>query len=226
MPRSALSKRMIDTEDPNSLSSKFRKKRGVIIKTLLSQLKRPIKILDIGGRERFWINIGLADSKNLKIVLLNIEKEPVTKLNFSSEVGDARDLSKYRDKSFDVVFSNSVIEHVGGHKDQKQMAKETQRVGKHYIIQTPNKFFPIEPHFLFPLFQFLPEPLQIWMVRHFSIGNYPKIEDKEAAKKAVNGIQLLTKNELKALFQDARIYREKILFFTKSFIACHEFTEV
>ena len=60
----------------------------------------------------------------------------------------------FKDKSFDAVFSNSVIEHVGTFEDQKMMANEVIRVTNFYFIQTPNLYFPIEPHFLVPFFQF------------------------------------------------------------------------
>jgi hypothetical protein len=73
--------------------------------------------------------------------------------------GDARSL-ELPDQSFDIVFSNSVIEHVGTWEDQHAFARETARVGKRYWIQTPNKHFPIEPHMNFPYFQFLPRALQ------------------------------------------------------------------
>lgn len=76
--------------------------------------------------------------------------------NISSVSGDATDLREYEDKSFNLVFSNSVIEHVGDFTAQRKMAKEMMRVGKHCYLQTPNRYFPLEPHFLFPCFQFLP----------------------------------------------------------------------
>lgn len=57
-------------------------------------------------------------------------------------------MKQFQDNEFDAVFSNSVIEHVGDYEAQRQMANEIMRVGKRYFVQTPNFYFPIEPHIL------------------------------------------------------------------------------
>ena len=58
---------------------------------------------------------------------------------------DGRNLP-FDDKSFDLVVSNAVIEHVGMEDDQRLFTAEHARVGKKWIITTPNRFFPIESH--------------------------------------------------------------------------------
>ncbi|MBC8844888.1 class I SAM-dependent methyltransferase, partial [Escherichia coli] len=73
----------------------------------------------------------------------------------------ATDLSEIDDQQFDIVFSNSVIEHLYTWENQEKMAKEVLRVGKYHFIQTPNYWFPIEPHWVFPFFQFLPKSIRI-----------------------------------------------------------------
>jgi hypothetical protein len=72
----------------------------------------------------------------------------------------------FADGSFDWVFSNAVLEHVGGAEKQRKFAAEISRVAKYgYFVTTPNKLFPIEPHTLLPLYQFLPERWQRTLVR-------------------------------------------------------------
>jgi 2-polyprenyl-3-methyl-5-hydroxy-6-metoxy-1,4-benzoquinol methylase len=124
----------------------------------------------------------------------------------------------FREREFDIVFSNSVIEHVGKYEQQAQMAKEVLRVGRRYFLQTPNRFFPIEPHFVFPLFQFLPVFLRIWLVSHFDLGWHKKASDTQEAVALANSIRLLTRRELKELFPGGTVYREKFYGLTKSFI--------
>lgn len=212
-------KKIADNQTPNSLSTRLRKKRFVFFKSLLDKVPRPITILDIGGTEVFWKTMEFTPADDVKIILLNLSHIQTTQPNFESLVGDARDLSRFNDRQFDVVFSNSVIEHVGEFSDQCKMASEVRRVGKRYFIQTPNRYFPIEPHFLLPLFQFYPLFLKVFLMRHFNLGWYKKIVHKQTAIQAVTSIRLLTEGELRKLFPEANIYKEKFFGLTKSFIA-------
>lgn len=83
------------------------------------------------------------------------------KPNVAYAIGDARDMA-YRDREWPIVFSNSVIEHVGTHEDQQRFANEIRRVSDRYFVQTPNKWFVIEPHYGLPLIQFLPRRARRW----------------------------------------------------------------
>jgi ubiquinone/menaquinone biosynthesis C-methylase UbiE len=152
-------------------------------------------------------------------VLLNLYINDVSEPGFSSIVGDACNLSGMNDQSFDIVFSNSVIEHLYTKEQQKKMANEVARVGKSYFIQTPNKYFPIEPHWLFPFFQFLPFSIQVFLTQHFTLGNIKKTNNKEAAINLVKEVRLVSKKDFESLFKDAKIYKEKIIGLTKSFTA-------
>jgi len=211
-------RRIADNRDEQSMAVRFRRKRFAFFLSLLSQLERPVRVLDIGGTEGYWKTMGLDATDQVFITLLNLSQDNVTLPYLTSIVGDARNLDM-KDNSFDIVFSNSVIEHVGGHQDQMQMAKEVHRVGRCYFVQTPNKYFPLEPHFLFPFFQFLPIRLRVFLLRNFNLGWFKRTPNAQEAREAVESIRLLTKREFAALFPDALIYEEKILWMTKSFVA-------
>jgi len=130
----------------------------------------------------------------------------------------------FKDKSFDAVFSNSVIEHVGTFEDQKMMANEVIRVTNFYFIQTPNLYFPIEPHFLVPFFQFFPLSLKVFLVKNFSLGWVEKEKNSENALNTINSIRLLNYKEMNLLFPKSYIFREKFLGLTKSFFAYKHIT--
>ena len=189
---------------------------------MLESVERPLKLLDVGGTQGFWESMGSDALGDVQVTLLNLQAEPVSGQEFESVAGDARDLSRYDDASYDVVFSNSVIEHLGPRlADQRLMANEIRRVGRRYFVQTPNRYFPIEPHFLTPGFQFLPVSTRVWAVTHFNVGWYRRFADEAAARREVESISLLTEKQVRDLFPGAEIYREKILGMTKSFIAYH-----
>ena len=63
----------------------------------------------------------------------------------------------FADGAFDVVYSNAVIEHVGGRERQEAFVREALRVGRRVFVTTPNRWFPIEVHTRLPLVHWLPE---------------------------------------------------------------------
>lgn len=209
---------IVNYNKSESIGNKLRQRRFNFFLYQIKHLKKPIRILDIGGTESFWVNRGFANNKDYEITLINLRIEDVKSSNIASEIGDATDLSKYNDKEFDVVFSNSVIEHLYTKENQKKMANEVMRLGKNYFIQTPNRFFPIEPHFLFPMFQFLPRKLKIFLLTKTKIVRGKKYE-LDYAENRINEIKLLDKSELMKLFTPAKIYKEKFFGLNKSFIA-------
>jgi len=119
-----------------------------------------------------------------------------------------------------MVFSNSVIEHLGSFDRQQRMAMEVQRVGKCYFIQTPNRYFPLEPHFLLPFFQFYPPRLQIALARRYNLGWYRRQTDIHQAASLVRSHRLLSAREVRALFPNGVLHRERVLGLTKSFMVC------
>lgn len=211
-------KKIADNRNEQSLAVQLRRKRFAFFNSLLSHVNRPVHILDIGGTQAYWKMMEIGKDDQVFITLLNLNEDKITMPNMTSIVGDARQIDA-EDSAFDVVFSNSVIEHVGTYADQLQMAKETMRVGKRYFIQTPNKYFPIEPHFLFPFFQFLPIAVRVALLQRFRLGWFPRESNLGKARRIVESIRLLDKGDFVKLFPTASIYEEKILGITKSFVA-------
>jgi hypothetical protein len=118
---------------------------------------------------------------------------------------DARALP-FEDDSFAIAYSNSVIEHLDP-GDRPRFAEEIRRVSGRYLVQTPNRWFPVEPHVLLPGFQFLPKAAK---KRLWRLG---------VSKDEFADIRLLDATELRALFPDAVIVRERFAGMTKSLIA-------
>ena len=202
------------------ISTYFRARRFTFFKGILDKLTatgQKVKILDIGGTEDYWKSMGLTLGDNIEIVLLNLYQNEFTGSGFKSIKGDACNLEAMADKTYDLVFSNSVIEHLFSIENQQKMANEVKRVGKNYYIQTPNKFFPIEPHWVFPFFQFLPFGLKVFLTQNFNLGHIPKAKTKQEAIDLVNEVNLLSKKELENLFSESKLYIEKFMGFHKSY---------
>jgi hypothetical protein len=211
-------RRLTDPDDVGSLSNRFRLKRFAIFRRLLASVPKPVTILDVGGTEKYWENMGFDKEAGVEIIVMNIHHIEVHHSNFQSIVGDARDMREFRDKELDVVFSNAVLQALGNFEDQYRMANEIRRVGKRYFVQAPSRYFPIEPHSLLPFFQFLPLSIQVWLITHSSIGWYKGVSDAQEAREMVSSIRLLTKKEMTALFPGGEIIEERLCFLVKSFI--------
>jgi hypothetical protein len=216
-------KSLVNPNDKNSFSNELRRKRFNLFLQLVEDLPKPYSILDVGGTEIFWKNMNFAvegqSASDARITLLNIDKIEATLPNFKSVTADARQMDRFGDKEFDVVFSNSVIEHVGNFGDQKRMADEIRRVSKRYYVQTPNYYFIMEPHFLLPGFQFLPKGIRANLINKYDLGNTKRIPDRQEAIDYIESLQLLTYNKMSKLFPDAQIHREKFFGMTKSLIS-------
>ncbi len=100
--------------------------------------------------------------------------------------GDACALP-FGDGAFDVVFSNAVIEHVGGAERQRAFVTEALRVGRRVFLTTPNRWFPVELHTRLPLVHWLPEPMAH---RAYDLTRRPWAKDNH----------LLGPSDLRALF--------------------------
>jgi len=221
---STLTTGQADFQDTRSVAYRLRLRRLAHFVELLNTTAkavnpRPVKLLDVGGSIKFWKILGLAAREDIDFTILNIVPRDDEDSRFQYLNGDARDLSRFDDGEFDVVFSNSVIEHVGGWEDQERMAREVRRVGRRYFVQTPNRFFPIEPHFLFPGFQFLPETAKVSLLMRFRLGWFPKAKTREEALSYAREIRLLTRREVQTLFPESRLISEKFYGLTKSFMA-------
>ena len=123
------------------------------------------------GGLRFWELMGYVDREEVKLSLLNVSSPRAwARTNVRLVMGDATDMKQFSERQFDVVFSNSVLEHVGGPPDQHRMADEVMRVGRAASSRRSRAGSRSEPHFLFPFFGVLPVRPRAWLLRNLHIG--------------------------------------------------------
>ena len=96
------------------------------------------------------------------------------------------------------------------------MSSEIMRVGEKYIVQTPNKYFFLEPHYLLPFFQFIPNKLKYSILTKTKLSRLKKW-NKKFASRYIEEIRLLSLKDMKQLFPNSKINFEKFLGMNKSF---------
>jgi hypothetical protein len=182
------------------------------------RITRDTRILDIGGTPECWSLL----PERPRITLLNTPRARADVGDAAWVAGDGRNLP-FRDGAFDVVFSNSVIEHVGDAASQQRFAREVARVGRRYWVQTPNRWFPVEQHLLTPFIHWLPRRWQRVVVPRFNLWSLLVRVTPDRRRFYIehylSDVRLLGFAEVRALFPGARIIREHLGGLTKSFIA-------
>jgi len=220
---STLMRRLADSQCPTSFANKLRTKRFQQFEALAALLPRPLRILDVGGTNAFWENRGWAGRSDVQIIILNLKKEEQRYENIKPVTGDATNLAEFGDLSFDIAFSNSVIEHLFTFENQRRTASEIRRVGRSLWVQTPNFWFPMEPHFHVPGWQWLPLGLRVAILRRRACGWRGPCPDPLSARNLVEEVRLLSKNELMTLFPGASLFAERFCGFVKSWIVVDGF---
>jgi hypothetical protein len=178
------------------------------------------RVLDIGGAPNTWISES-SYAARFPVTMLNsgyYDPDVFTDSRFRPVYGDATRLP-FAAGSFDIAFSNSVIEHMTTWERQMAFAKEARRIAPRLWVQTPARSFPIEPHLLAPYFQYWPYRWQRRLARWFTLWGLLTQPTEERIDEMLSDIRLLTYREMKQLFPDCRILRERCLGLTKSYIA-------
>ena len=211
---------------PDSDQNPFRRRRIADLKSVIAMVRAEqptCRILDIGGTRDFWHTWrNEIPWDGVSVECVNIDETHASKSGYDRVrflKGDARDMGWAADGSFDIVFSNSVIEHVGGWHDMLRMAGEVRRLARRYLVQTPYFWFPIEPHMRVPFIHWLPEQISYRVVMARKLGFFEKQDTVLGAMNVVQDSRLLDIGQMRALFPDATIRKERILGLVKSVMA-------
>ncbi len=171
-------------------------------------------VLDIGGAAYYWNFFAVVP----RVVIVNLEKPESADRRFQWVVADARRLP-FRDRAFDLAFANSIVEHIPGQENRVAFAKETARVGCGYYVQTPYRWFPVEPHLYTPLIHYLPKSRQRPLLRNFTVWGILQRPTPEGCDDFLRDIDLLTTRQLSELFPRAAIWKERFCGLLKSIAA-------
>ena len=177
------------------------------------QLKPGQRIIDLGGSTKIWKFVDTP----VNVTVVNLESQRIDEFtygahHFTIARGDATDLAGFQDNSFDIVFSNSCIEHVGDSGKQAAFAREVRRLAPSYYIQTPSIHFPIEAHTGLPFWWYYPEAVKQAFIRRWK-------KKRPAYGAMIAGTRVLSRSTLESIFPDGEIRRERVLGLVKSYTA-------
>jgi len=211
-------RRQADAYSSGSLSNTMRARRFGLFERLVEHVPRPLRLIDVGGTADFWQKRGWIGRDDVSITAVNLQGDEGELDNFRMVRADATDLASFANDELDVAFSNSVIEHLFTERNQTLMAGEIMRVAKAFWVQTPSFWFPIEPHFHVPGWQWLPKNLRVKILQRRRCGWRGPCPDPEEALAAVEEVRLMTKRELHRAFPGACIWCERYMGLTKSYV--------
>jgi hypothetical protein len=204
---------VLDGANPRSVSAKARGRRWAELMRRFPDLDQ-MKVLDLGGRPQFWRD---APVRPATVTTVNLIDLPADEPWMTTLVADAC-ADRWTHGTFDLVISNSLLEHLGGVARRRQFADVVHAASTRWWIQTPYRYFPIEPHWFFPGFQFLPLPMRISITRRWPLG-YRRAKTREQAYELVQEVELVTITEMRKLFPEGDLWKERMAGLVKSLVA-------
>lgn len=210
----ALRNRLVDS--PDSLAETFRARRWAAFAATFPDIENS-HVIDLGGTVSSWTR---APVRPKHVTVLSFEPEGADDVSWvDAHHADACDLpATLEGLRGDVVYSNAVLEHVGGAERRQRFADTVHNLADRHWVQTPYRYFPVEPHWLFPGFQFLPVSTRVAIGRRWKLVHTTD-RDHDSMMRSVLSVELVGLAEFRHLFPGSEVRHERLAGLTKSIIA-------
>jgi hypothetical protein len=203
-------------EGDNSFAGHRRAKRWNWLLETFPDLDQ-MTVVDLGGYPGTWIR-GDVHPKHVHVVNIEDLSDDVPDW-ITVDRGDACALPVHvAARRYDLVYSNSVIEHVGGHERRLRFAESVHTLGPAHWVQTPYRYFPVEPHWIAPGMQFLPPRVRASVAQWWPLAHV-KSTDLRDGLTGVLWTELIDRTQMRYYFPDSTLRAERFLGLTKSLIA-------
>jgi hypothetical protein len=212
---STLRNRFVD--GPGSVGARKRAQRWEWLRETFPDISR-MSVIDLGGTGESWQR---APVRPASVHVVNLEPGELGDLPtwIRADQGDACDLpDRILTGHYDLVFSNSVLEHVGGFARRTRFSETVRALADRHWVQTPYRYFPIEPHWLFPGFQFLPPSTRTRIAQWWPLAHIKATSWEDGLQGALS-VELISRTEMAWLFPDSMIRYERMAGLVKSLIA-------
>ena len=205
----------VDPDSRRSLAGRARANRWEHLLDTFPSFSE-MRVLDLGGTPQSWKHAPVMPKA---ITIVNLDTLESDNPVVTPITGNACNLPRsVENDHFDLVFSNSLLEHVGGHVPRQQLADNVHRLADRHWVQTPYRYFPIEPHWVFPGFQWLPYEARVRISLRWNRGHI-RTNSRDEAEDIVNEIDLVGISQMRRHFPSSTIWYERFAGLVKSLVA-------
>lgn len=210
-----LSDRVTDVDSLTSLSGRARARRWTRFSEVFPDISE-MRVLDLGGTPMSWRT---APVRPAALTIVNLVPQESDDSALKVVQANACELpDELRGENFDLVYSNSLLEHLGGHVQRQRLVDNVHHCADRHWVQTPYRYFPVEPHWLFPGFQWLPYSARIAVSQRWNRGCV-KTYTRAEAEVQVNEIDLVGIAQMRMYFPDSTVWCERFAGLVKSLVA-------
>lgn len=199
---------------PGSVAAKARQRRWAMLLDRFPRLGE-MDVVDLGGTVDYWLS---APVRPRTLCVVNLRGSELGEPPSWARTVEADACTWSPSGRYDLVVSNSLIEHLTGWERRRMLSDQIHRLADHHWVQTPYRYFPVEPHWICPFLQHAPVAVRAWVSRWWPLM-HSRAQDWHTSVYNALEVDLLSKTEMRWLFPDSQLLVEGWMGLPKALIA-------